>query len=87
MDNIKYVSWFSWGAASAVATKIFLTENKNIPIDIINIPIKNEHPDNLRFLKDCEKWFGQEVIQHSSDKYDDIYDVFKKIGSLKYSEY
>lgn len=76
-NSKKYVCWFSCGVASAVATKIFLTQNLNIDIDIINIPIENEHSDNARFLKDCEKWFGQKIKQYN--KFKDIYDVFEKI--------
>ena len=37
-----------------------------------------EHPDNLRFLNDCTKWYGKEIKILKSDKYTDIYDVFNK---------
>jgi hypothetical protein len=47
------VVWFSCGAASAVAAKktIELYGETNI-IRIVNNPIKEEHEDNQRFLKD-----------------------------------
>ena len=49
--------WFSCGAASAVAAKLTLDlygdTNK---ISVVNNPIKEEHPDNQRFLKDVEGW-------------------------------
>lgn len=51
------VSWFSAGASSAVATKMFIDH-----IDkIIYTHIDDQHPDTLRFVKDCEGWFGKEV--------------------------
>ena len=72
----KYICWFSCGAASAVATKIALKKYKNVRI--IYQDTGSEHPDNKRFLKDCEQWFGQEIEITKSEKYNDIWDVFKK---------
>lgn len=51
------VSWFSAGVSSAVATKM------SNPDMIIYIHIDDQHPDTLRFVDDCEKWFGQKVIR------------------------
>jgi len=79
MDRI--VSWFSCGAASAVATKLAIAEHKEIVIAYCEVI--EEHPDNLRFLKDCEKWFGQEIIIMGNDKYNrSIYEVFDKTRYL-----
>ncbi len=51
------VSWFSAGASSAVATKLMING-----IDkIIYTNIEDQHPDTMRFVKDCERWFGKEV--------------------------
>jgi hypothetical protein len=51
------VSWFSAGVSSAVATKLLINE-----IDkIIYTHIHDQHPDTMRFVKDCERWFGKEV--------------------------
>ena len=78
----RIVCWFSCGAASAVATKLAMAENRkgdNLPLVIAYTEIKEEHPDNKRFLKDCEKWFGQEVVILKNEFYDgSIYNVFKK---------
>ena len=77
----RVVSWFSCGAASAVATKLALAENKDLIIAYCEI--EEEHPDNRRFLKDCEKWFGKEIIVLGNDKYNrSIYDVFLKTRFL-----
>jgi hypothetical protein len=76
----RVVSWFSCGAASAVATKLALMEG---PAEIVYCYVKEEHPDNIRFKNDCEKWFGQEIKVISNKKYDgSIYEVFEKRNYL-----
>jgi hypothetical protein len=73
--------WFSCGAASAVAAKKTIEKyGQTHNVIIVNNPVVNEHHDNLRFLKDCEKWFGQEIIFATNEKYPscDIIDVFEK---------
>ena len=73
----RIVSWFSCGAASAVATKLAVVANPKI--EIAYCEVIEEHPDNMRFLKDCEEWFGQEIIILGNDRYKrSIYEVFKK---------
>ena len=55
------VSWFSAGVSSAVATWFAIKE-----IDkIIYQHIDDQHSDTLRFVKDCESWFGKpiEILQ------------------------
>jgi hypothetical protein len=75
----RIVCWFSCGAASAVATKIAIAENAGkLPLIIAYTEVIEEHPDNKRFLTDCEKWFGQEIIILGNDKYKrSIYETFK----------
>ena len=51
------VSWFSAGVSSAVATKLMADKLDHI----IYIHIEDQHPDTLRFVRDCEKWFGKPV--------------------------
>jgi hypothetical protein len=73
--------WFSCGAASAVAAKKILEKyGESHNILIVNNPVVNEHPDNERFLKDCEKWFGVEILKATNKNYPscDIRDVFAK---------
>ena len=75
------VSWFSCGAASAVATKLAITDYRNV--EVVYCEIIEEHPDNKRFLKDCERWFGQEIKIIGNDKYKrSIYEVFNKTRYL-----
>lgn len=52
---LKKVSWFSAGVSSAVATKL------SNPDEIIYVHIDDQHPDTMRFVMDCEKWFGKKI--------------------------
>lgn len=66
------IAWFSCGAASAVATKLH-------GADIIAYcETGAEHPDNARFMADCENWFGGAVTRIKSDEYADTWDVWEK---------
>lgn len=74
---------FSCGAASAVATKLAINKYGKDRVEVLNIRIKEEHPDNQRFLQDCEEWFGVPIATVQNDRYDgSIYEVFKQ-GYLK----
>jgi len=75
----RILCWFSCGAASAVATKLAIAENAgNLPLIIAYTEVMEEHPDNKRFLAECEKWFGQEVVILGNDYYKrSIYETFK----------
>lgn len=51
------VSYFSAGVSSAVATKLAIDQ-----IDrIFYTHIDDQHPDTMRFVRDCEAWFGKPV--------------------------
>ena len=62
LSNQNITVWFSCGAASAVAAKLTLMKygHKN-NVRIVNNPIKEEHEDNKRFLKDVESWLDHEI--------------------------
>jgi len=56
------VVWFSCGAASAVAAKKTIEKYGDVAtIRIVNNPIKEEHEDNNRFLRDVERWLGIKI--------------------------
>ncbi len=77
-DEMRTVCWFSCGAASAVATKIAIKEATG-EIVIAYTEVKEEHPDNKRFLAECEEWFGKKIEILGNDFYDrSIYRVFEK---------
>ncbi len=73
MTNPRTVVWFSCGAASAVAAKLAIKENENTTIAYCDTG--GEHPDNKRFLRDCQAWFGQQVKILRNEKYKDHFDV------------
>jgi len=70
------ISWFSCGAASAVATKLAI--EKYGEVDIYYTDTGSEHEDNPRFIADCEKWFGRSVMILKSDKYADAMEACEK---------
>ena len=76
----RLVCWFSCGAASAVATKLAINElGGGHEIVIAYTEVIEEHPDNKRFLADCENWFGQKILILGNDKYErSIYKTFEK---------
>lgn len=76
------VAWFSGGITSAVACK--LTLEKYPDAEIVFIETGSHHPDLMRFLRDCEKWFNKEItiLQHETLKsVDDAIRRYKFINS------
>ena len=69
---MRTLTWFSCGAASAVAAKL------TPEAEPVYCETGAEHPDNERFLADCEQWFGRKVTRLKSDKYADTWDVWTK---------
>ena len=65
----RIVCQFSCGAASAVMTKMVLSQYPADRVVIVNAFIREEHEDNRRFYADCEKWFGHLMIELGSAKY------------------
>lgn len=83
MPTDRALIWFSCGAASAIATKLAVEEFKHRKqIHIAYCDTGSEHPDNVRFLKDCEQFFGLPVHVYKSSKYADTWDVFTKMRYL-----
>lgn len=81
MENKTIVVWFSCGAASAVAAKLTLDKyGHNNNVMIVNNPVKEEHPDNIRFKKDVEAWLGVPVIEAKNKDYPNasIVEIFDK---------
>jgi 3'-phosphoadenosine 5'-phosphosulfate sulfotransferase (PAPS reductase)/FAD synthetase len=81
----RIVCQFSCGAASAVATKLVLGQLGHIlEVVIVNAFIVEEHPDNRRFLADCQEWFGRPVEVLSNEKYKaSVREVFRREQYLK----
>ena len=73
---MRTIAWFSSGAASAVMTKLALTENPDA------LPVQcdlgdSEDEDNRRFTQECEGWFGKPV-HHIKGAFANIDEVFEK---------
>lgn len=80
---MRIVSWFSCGACSAVATKLTVDYFGPENVNVVYCDTGGEHPDNMRFLMDCEQWFGTDIEILKSDKYESHWDVFDKTNFIK----
>lgn len=69
------IAWFSCGATSAVACKMALSMYNNVRIYYIETG--SCHPDNVRFLKDCEQWYGRTIQVLQNPKYNCVADVLR----------
>lgn len=69
------IAWFSAGAASAVAAKLTLKDTPDAIVAYIDTG--SEHPDNARFVDECEEWLGKEIVRLKSEKWRDIWHVFE----------
>lgn len=76
------LAWFSCGSASAVAAKLAVGRYGARCEVLYCDTSKYEHPDNLRFLGDVERWLGTPVKILRSETYADIFDVFRRTGWL-----
>lgn len=70
------IAWFSCGVTSAVACKIVLSLYDDVQVYYIDTG--SGHPDNTRFLADCEKWYEKPIYTIRSDKYTCVADVLRK---------
>lgn len=70
------IAWFSCGATSAVACKLALKKYNDL--EILYIETGSHHPDNERFLKDCEDWYGKKITILQS-RYTSVIDVIQRI--------
>lgn len=78
MQVFRYVAWFSCGAASAVAAKLAVDEYGDKCVVVYCDTSKSEHPDNMRFLADVERWIGKPILKLKSEKYDSVEQVFQE---------
>lgn len=70
------IAWFSGGVTSTIAIKKGL--DYGLKLDIIFFETGQHHPDTMRFLKDCEKWFNQKITIIKNKKYNSVMDIFRK---------
>ena len=75
----RVVVWYSCGRSSAVAAKLAIERWGDRVIVAYNASVaSSEHPDNARFITDCERWYGRPIQRLYSTKYKDIWDVFER---------
>lgn len=73
--------WFSCGAASAVAAKLTVEKyGESHEVRIVNNPVLEEDPDNLRFARDVSDWIKRPIETANNPKFPDnsIVSVFEK---------
>ena len=61
----RVVSWFSCGAASAVASWFQLQQDPERTVVAYCDLLGDEHPDNVRFLEECE---ASQTVKLPADK-------------------
>lgn len=49
----------------------------------IYIDISDQHPDSMRFIKDCEKAIGKEIQILKSSEYNSVEDCVRAFGGFK----
>lgn len=72
------IIWWSAGITSAVSAKLAINMFGKDRCRIIYFDIKSAHKDNLRFIQDCEKWYGLKIEKLSNPKYKDQFEVISK---------
>jgi len=76
----RVLSWFSCGAASAVATKLAIAQYGDA-VQVVRCIVQEEHDDNERFAADCERWFGVPVQVLRDEQYNaSAYEVVRRRG-------
>lgn len=65
----RIVCQFSCGAASAVATKLAISQFGHGRIVIVNAFLVEEDEDNRRFAEDCARWFEHPITVLRDEKY------------------
>lgn len=69
------ICWFSCGAASAIAT--YFTTREYANVRVVYIHLGGEHPDNMRFIADCQRVLGYNVEIITPKKYQNHWEVLK----------
>lgn len=72
------VCWISAGVSSFVAGYLV----RDTIDEFIYIDIADQHPDSLRFIKDCEKVLGKPIQILKSEEYRSVEDCIRTFGSV-----
>ena len=79
MNKELKVCWISAGVSSFVAGYL---ERDSID-KFIYIDIADQHPDSMRFIKDCEKVLGKEIEILTSTEYSSVEDCVKAFNGFR----
>lgn len=82
----RVVVWFSCGAASALAAKHAVIKYAERVTVVYCDTSASEHPDNLRFMADIERWIGKPITRLKSEKYttvDEVFEARKYLAGIK----
>lgn len=74
----RIVCRFSCGVTSFVATYLAILEYGKTDLLITYSDPGNEHPDNKRFLTDCERWFDHPIQVLRSEEYKNAWDLWDR---------
>ena len=72
------VVWLSAGVSSFIAGYLV----KDTVDEWIYIDIDNQHPDSMRFIKDCEKVLGKRITILKSDEFNSVQEVIRKFRCI-----
>lgn len=78
MNNLK-VCWLSAGVSSFVAGYF----EKDTVDKFLYIDISDQHPDSMRFIKDCEEFLGKEIEILRSSEYHSVEECVRSFGYFK----
>lgn len=78
-DKKLKVCWISAGISSFVAGYL----EKDTIDKFIYIDIADQHPDSIRFIKDCEKALGKGIEVLKSAEYDSVEDAIRAAGVIR----
>jgi 3'-phosphoadenosine 5'-phosphosulfate sulfotransferase (PAPS reductase)/FAD synthetase len=70
------IAWFSGGATSAIACLKAIEQDPTTRL--VYIETGSHHPDCLRFLADCEYWYGKPIETIKDSRYINHLDVCRK---------
>ena len=81
--DAKVISWFSCGVSSAIATKLAVDQLgcKNV----LYIDIDDAHPDNERFIAECEDWYGLKIQRLRSARYRSVDSVITSQQAINFN--
>ena len=80
--KVRYLASFSCGIPSAVAAKMTVEKYGDKAVVYYCDTFSQEHPDNIRFFMDVQKWLGVEIKIIRSNEYTNVQDVWEKTGWL-----